>query len=123
MRLEEDEHAARLQLARRGERGRDLRGVVRVVVVHAHAVAAAKLEAAAGSRELPQRLFRARTVDAGELERGERSGGVAPVVLARQLQARTSTGSSSSPRTTFGTCGSHASKSARTSASEPNVAW
>ena len=51
--------------------------------------------------------------------RPRRCGGCA----RRASPARASAGSSSSPRTTFGTCASHSSKSASTSAREPNSVW
>ena len=82
VRLEEDEHAA--AVANRVDRGRDLGGMVRVVVEHRHAAdLPVRLEAAAGAGELRQMGTRFFGRDAGQLERRERGGGIAPVVLAR----------------------------------------
>ena len=119
VRLEEDEHAAAAAArAPRRARRRPSPGCARSRRRRARR-RRRELEAAAGAANSRSAGSAARAVDAGELERGERGGRVAPVVLARQLRARTSTGSSSAPRTTFGTCGEPARRRApATSASE-----
>ena len=87
MRLEEDaEAAARVGLARGGDRRRDLARVVGVVVDDRHPGDLRDLEAPAGAGEAPERRSRLVGGDAGELERGERRARVLPVVLARQAE-------------------------------------
>src|SRR5205823_6279054 len=82
--LEEDVDArGGKRLARPGERRRHLGGMVAVVVVEVDAGRlAAPLEAAARAPELRQHRLGLGPFDAGKLERGQRRGRVAAVVLA-----------------------------------------
>src|SRR5438067_9690616 len=87
MRLEEDEDAARLPLARSRDRGGDLARMMRVVVDDRHpACLADELETAADPSETRQRGLRLPTRHAGELECDERGRGVAAIVLARERE-------------------------------------
>src|SRR5205823_8148422 len=83
VRLEEDAQAAlAVALADRGDRRRDLRGVVAVVVDDRHAVDSGDLEAPAGAGEAREQRRRLVTRDARELECRQRRPRVASVVLA-----------------------------------------
>ncbi len=87
VRLEEDEHPLRAELARGGDRRGELGRVVRVVVVDPNASGLAReLEPARRAAEAAERLGGLGPRDTGELERGERGGGVDPVVGARDGQ-------------------------------------
>src|SRR5437764_8224738 len=82
MRLEERDHAP-LPPYRR-EVGCQLGGMVRVAVEDAHAARLAlRLEPPAGAPEVDDHALGVGSRVAGELERRERRGGVAPVVLPR----------------------------------------
>ena len=90
VRLEEDEHAPRprgVPSSRQG--GRDLAGVVAIVVVDGDpARFPAPLEPAPHARELGQDALGVVALDSCELKRGQRRRGVASVVLAgkRELE-------------------------------------
>src|SRR5438046_9695973 len=85
VRLEEDEQPA--AVARGSERGRDLRRMVCVVVVHLDTAGlTAALEPATRAGELGEDGLCFCAADARTLECRDRAGGVAPIVLARQRE-------------------------------------
>src|SRR5438105_3781568 len=81
VRLEEDQDAT--AVAERRDRRRDLRGMVGIVVDDLDtARLTATLESAAGAAKVRESSFRILAVDARELERSQRRGRIAAIVVA-----------------------------------------
>ena len=122
VRLEEDEDAA--AVANGVDRGRDLGRVVRVVVEHRHAAGLpVRLEAPARAGELGEVRARFLGRDAGQLERRERRGGVAPVVLARHRELEVRPARARPPARPGAPRRASAAKSSSTSARDANSEW
>ena len=119
MRLEEHAHARTGEpLARRGDRLRDLRRMVAVVVDDRHVAMLVDLEAPARAGEARERRAGRIARDARlQLERGERGPGVQAVVLAGTLSGPPKGGAS---RTTCVAVVAQRSNSASSSASDEN---